>query len=247
MRICAAQIKPSNGSIQTNIEIHKDWINLAISGKADFIAFPELSLTGYEPKLAKNLAIDKNNPGLDQFQMISERHDVSIALGAPTRSEFGILISMVVFQPYQDRTVYSKQMLPTDELPYFAKGKEQLILTVENEKIAPAICYESLQNEHSENVMKLGTDIYLASVAKSQSGIEKAFMHYSRIAHKYSIPVVMANSIGFSHNSLGAGQSACWNEKGKLLGKLANDKEGLLIYDTETKTVTIDEKDTANN
>jgi predicted amidohydrolase len=64
MRICAAQIKPSNGSIQTNIEIHKDWINLAISGKADFIAFPELSLTGYEPKLAKKFGYRQKQPGI---------------------------------------------------------------------------------------------------------------------------------------------------------------------------------------
>lgn len=56
MKICAAQTRPFKGDIQKNIDTHKKLINLAVSNGADLIFFPELSLTGYEPKLSKELA-----------------------------------------------------------------------------------------------------------------------------------------------------------------------------------------------
>jgi predicted amidohydrolase len=44
------------GDIQRNIEHHKNFIALAGSYGVDTVIFPELSLTGYEPALAKALA-----------------------------------------------------------------------------------------------------------------------------------------------------------------------------------------------
>ncbi|WP_445383000.1 carbon-nitrogen hydrolase family protein [Robiginitalea sp. IMCC43444] len=247
MKIGVAQIETSKGNIQKNIEIHKTWIELAIMEKADLIVFPELSLTGYEPELAAKLAIDLNDPRLDDFQKLSDLNNITIGLGIPARSDSGILISMAIFQTGQDRKKYSKQRLHPDELPYFVEAEGQLILTVKNINVAPAICYESLQKEHSENAIKLGAAIYLASVAKSQNGIEKAFAHYPQIAKKYSVPVIMANHIGLCDNLLCAGQSAVWNEKGEISGKLEKDKEGLLLYNTETAQVILKGKTTAKD
>ena len=247
MKISLAQIKPSRGNILENIRIHKTWINLAVSENTDLIVFPELSLSAYEPQLAKELAMEENNPSLDIFQKISDLNDIAIGLGIPTKSKSGILISMAIFQPKQSRKIYSKQKLHSDEIPYFIKGFGQLVLTIKNKKIAPAICYESLQEEHSKNVKKLGGEVYLACVAKSQNGIEKAFQHYPKIAKKYSMTVLMCNSIGFCDNFISVGQSAIWNEKGELIAKLENNKEGLLIFDTETGKAIKKEKTTVNN
>ncbi|UII20524.1 carbon-nitrogen hydrolase family protein [Fulvivirga ligni] len=242
MRISVAQINPAKGDILKNIESHEKWIKIAVTEKADIIAFPELSLTGYEPALAKKLAMDFNDPGLSVFQAASDRYAISIALGVSTQSEQGVMISMIIFQPDKARKIYSKQILHDDELPYFVQGHEQLIFKVADKSIAPAICYESLQKAHAENVKINGADIYLASVAKSQNGINKAFNHYPTIANEYSMPVIMGNNIGYCDNFMGAGQSAVWNEKGELLGKLSDDKEGLLIYDTLTQEIIIREE-----
>ncbi|AUP79548.1 carbon-nitrogen hydrolase family protein [Flavivirga eckloniae] len=239
MKICVAQIKPDKGNIQENIKSHKSWIEIAVSENANIIIFPELSLTGYEPELAKALAIDKSDTRLDVFQNMSNLNNISIGLGVPTKSIPENLISMIIFQPNQIRKIYSKQKLHSDELPFFGEGTEQMILTVENKNLAPAICYESLLKEHSQNARNLGAEFYLASVAKSQNGIEKALIHYPKIAKAFSMPVVMSNSIGFCHDFLSSGQSAVWNKEGKLLEQLGSDKEGLLIFDTKTEKVTL--------
>lgn len=234
MKICLAQIEPDKGNFQGNIEIHKKWIELAIQVDADFIAFPELSLTGYEPQLAKGLAISPSDSKLDDFQNISNQRQMIIAVGLPVQSAFGILIGMVIFSPHSPRQTYSKQQLHQDELPYFVAGKRQTILAAGNTTIAPAICYESLQVEHAANAKRLGANIYLASVAKAQKGIDRAFAHFPKLARKYSLPVLMVNSIGFCDNFRSAGQSAIWDRNGKLLAKLDEVNAGMLILDTET-------------
>ena len=43
--------------------------------------------------------------------------------------------------------------------------------------LAPAICFESLQPEHAESAASSGADVYLASVAKSPIGVDKAYCH----------------------------------------------------------------------
>ena len=246
MKICVAQTKSDKGNIKTNIENHLRWIELAVSEKADLIVFPELSLTSYEPEIAEELAADQNDTRLDVFQEFSDTNRIVIGVGLPSKSEFGILISMVIFQPNQPRETYSKQKLHSDEKPYFIEGKEQIIFKIKDTKIAPAICYESLQPEHAEKANGMGAEIYLASVAKSQGGIEKAYEHFPKIADKYSMPVLMTNCIGFCDNFQSAGQTSVWDENGIIIGQLDSQNEGIIIYDTVSKSTIRAEKTNAN-
>jgi len=237
MNIAIAQIKPVKGDIPANIEKHSKFIELASILNTDFIFFPELSLTGYEPELSEKLAVIKNDERLDVLQQMSDQKMISFGVGVPTIAQSGICISMIVFQPKQPRILYSKQQLHEDELPYFKNGNEQILITLKNQKIAPAICYESLQMNHADEAVKLGAQIYAASVAKSQNGINKAYVHYPNIAKKYKIPVLMSNCIGECDNFVSAGLSSVWNKAGELILQFDQQEEGIMIFDTETEKV----------
>lgn len=239
MKISVAQLRPVKGDISANIERHLELIERAISLNANALFFSELSLTGYEPELARELAKNQDDKIFDDFQKISNDNNITIGIGVPTKANSGIQISMLIFQPNSPRQTYSKQQLHADEFPYFVSGDKQIILKVENNRIAPAICYESLQNDHAENARKLGAEIYLASVAKSQNGISKAYTHYPKIARQYSIPVLMTNSVGYCDNFLSVGQSAVWSKNGQLLAQLNDIEEGIIVFDTETEKVSI--------
>ena len=119
MKISVAQIRPVKGDVSANIETHKKMIALAVSYKADSIFFPELSVTGYEPELAQHLATDQADQKFDDFQEISNSRNITIGLGVPTKTNSGIKISMIIFQPDSPRQTYSKQQLHSDEFPYF--------------------------------------------------------------------------------------------------------------------------------
>ncbi|MGD1845870.1 MAG: hypothetical protein ACFB10_10800 [Salibacteraceae bacterium] len=68
------------------------------------------------------LAIEPNDPSLRLFQTIVNQNEITAGIGVPTKSQRGTHISLLVFQPHAERKVYSKQLLPTDELPFFVKG-----------------------------------------------------------------------------------------------------------------------------
>ena len=236
MKIGIAQIQSVKGQIADNIALHQEAIALAARHKVQAIFFSELSLTGYEPSLANELKIEPSDKRLDVFQEISDAANIMIGLGVPTQFGEQVRISMLLFQPNQARQVYSKQLLHEDELPYFVNGDTQLLLPLNGMKIAPAICYESLQKQHLENALAKGATLYVASVAKSQKGMDKATAYFPAIAKEKNIPILMANSIGYCDNFESVGQSAVWNKEGQLIGQLSNKEAAVLMYDTIADT-----------
>lgn len=236
MKICIAQTKSEKGKVPENISIHLSLIQRAIQFNADLIIFPELSITNYESELANKLARELEDPIFDPFQKIADKHDISIGIGMPLKVKDGIHISMVIFQPNKARIVYCKQTLHRDELPYFISGKESALIEVKEKKIAIGICYESLQREHFLRAHQDGADIYIASVAKPKSGIEKAYQYFPETAKAFETPILMVNVVGHCDNFMSMGQSAVWNTNGILLDHLDEKDQGLLFYDTITES-----------
>ncbi len=124
MKIALAQTKSIKREISANIKKHKELIDYAILHKADTIFFPELSITGYEPELANDLAINQDDRIFNDFQEISNKNKITIGLGMPTRDVSGIKVSMLILQPDKERLIYSKQQLHSDEFPYFVNVEE---------------------------------------------------------------------------------------------------------------------------
>ena len=239
MKICVAQVQSVTGDILQNIRNHTEYINLAVSLGTDAIFFPELSLTGYMPALAKKLAITLDDKRLNVFQKISDTSRIIIGAGAPTQHQDGICISMIIFQPDQPRRLYSKQYLHKDEEPYFVSGNKSPLLRIGDQKIAIAICYEISVPAHCKTAYSNGAHIYIASVAKTRSGIDKALDRLNQISNKYSMTVLMANSVGKADGEDGSGKSSVWNDRGALIAQLNDSNEGLLILETDTEIATV--------
>jgi predicted amidohydrolase len=232
MRICAAQLAAVRGDIAANVARHVAFAELASSRSADLVLFPELSLTGYEPTLAGELATDADDPRLEAFQSLADARGIIIGVGLPTRSKSGPQVSLVVFRPLERRLTYSKQRLHADELSWFSSGDEQLVIDAGGHRLAPAICFESLQPEHAAAVADLGADTYLASVAKPHRSVAVAHQHYPAIARRHSMIVLMANCVGPCDDFMAAGRSAAWTERGQLAAELSEQDEGIVLIDT---------------
>lgn len=238
MKVCVVQTKPFKGDIPRNILSHKRLIELAVSSGAEIIVFPELSITGYEPELAKELAIEPGDDILTDFQMISNKSRVTIGVGMPTKSNKGVCISMIFFQPNKPRQVYSKKYLHADEEPFFVSGENESSF-IDDSNIALAICYELSIPEHAHEAYKSGAELYLVSAVKSRTGIGKALTRLSEIASEYSMPALLSNCVGISGGEDCAGKTSAWNDDGLLVGQLDDSKEGILIFDTATRKVTV--------
>lgn len=237
VRVCIAQTNPVIGDIQRNIEHHKKFVDKAVSTGSSLIIFPELSLTGYEPALAETLATQLDDERFDDFQRISDTKQITIGVGVPIRKKKGINIGMILFQPQQERKLYSKKFLHPDEEAFFVSGDNINPITVNETAITLAICYEISIPEHTEAAAKTGSGIYIASVAKSVHGIDKALKTLAETARKYSMTVMMSNCIGISDGHECAGKSSVWNNKGLLVGQLDGKSEAILVVDTKTEEV----------
>ncbi len=237
MRICIGQTSAQKGNIEKNIEQHKELLKIAVRRNADIMIFPELSLTGYEPELAKELATTQNDKRLDVFQVISNMNKMTIGVGLPTKENGNVCISMIIFQPDKERITYSKQHLYPTEVGYFIPGQKQVYLNVGDSIVAPTICYELSNPEHSKKASENKADIYIASVLNSIGGVDSDIEKLSAIALKYKMTVFMANYIGQSGGYQCAGKTSVWNNEGTLIGQLGRKNEGVLIFDTETREV----------
>jgi predicted amidohydrolase len=234
MKIGVVQTRPVKGDIAANLADAQQWASLAIERGVDLLVFPELSITGYEPSLAAELATTAEDERFAGLQRMSDRYGIFLGVGAPIRVEEGVQIGMVVFRPDEPRLVYAKQYLHADELPFFVPGTEQVFLPFADHKIALAICYDLSVPEHAVNAYSNRADIYLASVAKTEEGMEKAIEVLSGIACTYSMTVLLANSVGQCGDGLCAGGSLVINDKGEVLAELFQEEEGILVYDTVT-------------
>jgi predicted amidohydrolase len=242
MKICIAQTRAVKGDIEANLANHKKSIELAAAHGAKMIIFSELSLTGYEPELADALATNKDDERFNELQQVSDEKNIVIGAGIPVRSGNGILIGMVIFRPLQSRQTYFKQYLHPDEEPYFITGPAQKVLEEINDQIALAICYEISVPEHAERAHENEAKIYIASVAKTVDGMEKAFDTLAATAKKYSMFVLVSNCVGECEGKEAGGRSAIWNDKGTLLEQLNDKDEGIFIFDTSIQEIIKEQK-----
>jgi len=237
MKIGVVQAKAIKGDIAANINNHKKLIEQAVSGGAGMIIFPELSITGYEPTLAKALATDQDDSRFDDFQQMSDEQQVTIGVGMPIKNNEAPIIGMVIFQPGKLRQTYFKKYIHADEEPFFLGGQDSINIVGDDNNIGLAICYELSVPQHSADACKNGAQIYIASVAKTPTGVEKAITTLTVIAKNYGMTVLLSNCVGPTEDYLGGGRSSVWNNKGELLAQLNDSDEGILIVDTDTHEI----------
>lgn len=234
MKLCAVQLASLKGDLPGNLQRHLVCIEQAAALGAELVVFPELSLTGYEPSVARQAALPVTSPRLDPLQAACDRLGITVAVGLPLPTPDGIRIGMPIFCPEAPRQAYAKQRLHDDELPYFTPGHQALLLEVGEHRVAPAICYESMFLAHAAVARERGADLYLVSVAKTAKGIREGYAHYPEVARELGMPVLMANCVGPADTFIGAGGSAAWDSQGHLLASLDAHSEGLIVLDTRS-------------
>ncbi|MFT5511962.1 MAG: putative amidohydrolase [Bacteroidia bacterium] len=235
MIIALAQTKSIKGDIEKNIKNHIRFIEKCAQFKVDLICFPELSLTGYEPQLAEQFGTNPEDSRLMVLQEKSKLYKMIIACGAPLAIEDKRYISMFIYQPNVQPIVYNKQILHEDEIPFFAEGTQQVMIKTHDLRIAPAICYESVQTSHFEHAVSIGCQVYLASAAKPQNAVSKAKGYFKNLSKGSALPVLFCNAIGACDDFISAGQSAVWYN-GNQLAVLDSTNEGLILFNTDLKT-----------
>lgn len=232
MILAAAQTKPTRGDIEANLSDHYRLIELAVQNGAQLIAFPELSITGYERENAEKLTFKKDDSRLDHLRKLAVESNIVIIAGAPIQIDAELFIGEFIISPDNSVKIYTKQFLHEGEDEFFQSSFDyNPMISIEDKKISFAICADIDNPLHPENACKKATDIYIASIFFSPNGIPNAYKDLQSYAQKHQMNVLMSNFSGESWGSPSAGQSAFWNNKGELVAQMNNSDSGLLIVE----------------
>lgn len=227
MRIAAAQFHPIKGNINDNLARHLSLLKVAVHEGADLVIFPELSLTGYEPALAAELAISVDAPCIAELQKAADEHRIAIICGAPLLNASRPLISSLVLHPGQRPLVYSKVHLHHGEGEHFTAGHKHCVFSLGNLRAGVAICEDARHEHHAAQQKTAGADFYLASSTITAEGYEHDTSQLQRWARRYEMAVAMANFHGESGGLHAVGGSSIWSRKGKLLACAPEDRDAL--------------------
>src|SRR3954453_18469003 len=153
MRIALGQINSTVGDLPGNVRLMIDAARRAAERKADLIAFPELSLTGYPPRdlVEKESFLARPAQCLDDFAAATADLNLAIITGYVSRSALSLgkqaVNSAAVIERGKVIFRQDKMLLPTydvfDEGRYFLPADKQTILALRGSKVAVTICEDA--------------------------------------------------------------------------------------------------------
>jgi len=230
--IAAAQASSIKGDVEANVRAHAELVRAAVEHDVDVIVFPELSLTGYEPKIAGDTTIDIDDRRLAPLKRQSQQFGITIVAGAPIDCPGGKPYIGALILSTGNPCIYIKNYLHPGEEEYFSPGsRKSCIVSIKGEAVGLAICADVNHASHAEDAAKSGASIYAAGVLMME-GYHTAAQRLQQYAVEHSMVVLMANYGSPTGGYIPAGKSAIWDETGRLLAT-ANETGTAIVVGTK--------------
>jgi predicted amidohydrolase len=240
--IAAAQTVPVRGDVEANTDQHRELVRAAAENGAQLVVFPELSLTGYELGLAKELAFSASDARLGPLVEAAHTHDAIVIAGAPVGVDGKLHIGAFIIYPDGAIELYTKHHLgafspsdnpdgpvPPPEATVFAPGDANPLVRLGNKTGAVAICADTNRPSHPADAAARGAKVYLAGVFVIPDHFAISIAGLKTYAETHGLTVVYANYGGPSGGLPSAGRSAIWSDSGELLVQLGPTGTGLAL------------------
>ncbi|MFC1517074.1 NAD+ synthase [Candidatus Margulisiibacteriota bacterium] len=241
MKITIAQLNPTVGDIEGNLQKVLDTFADFAELGTDLIVFPELFLTGYPPQdmLERSWVIKNVQNAITKIQKASLNFPgTGLLLGAPVPSDHksGTGLHNSALLILNGKTIFNqpKTLLPTydvfDEARHFDPANTSKIISFKGEKLGISIC-EDAWNLPSTTTKKRYANDPISVLAKKGATIlinisaspfnlgkeEKRFKYIHAHAKKYKLPFIYVNQVGGNDELIFDGRSICLNDKGAAI------------------------------
>jgi len=219
-RIAAAQSASLPGDIQANLDRHLRFARAAAAEAVSLLVFPELSLTGYELDLLEGCVLTAEDPRLAPLLDFCERQQLTMVVGAlvPPLTGSKPAIGALGLGPNGARSIYRKRFLHAGEDVFASPGNANTCcLELKAERVALAICADTVHAEHPRRAKEAGATVYAAGVLWSRQGYAADAALMQAHAVKHGLAVLAANHAAPTGGFDSAGKSALWRPDGELL------------------------------
>ena len=227
--VAAIQSIARPGDLRGSVNDHVRLALCAAERGARLAIFPELSLTGYDRRLAPTAAVVPTDPRLHPLQRVADRHDITIVVGAPLISPRGLEIGAVCFSARRGPGTYSKRFLHDGEEAAFVPGLGGEPLGVDGVSVCLAICADTAHPEHAQDAAARGAALYAASSFITPEGYAHDAALLAGYAARHQMAVLMANYGAPTSVWQSAGRSAIWSPGGRLLAQASAGGEEVLV------------------
>ena len=225
-----AQLPVAKGAVAENLETHLAYIDRAAKQGADVVVFPELSLTGYEPELLERLALPKTSGVFSTLGKAAARHNIVVIVGCPlVNPGHKPYIGAVIGFPSGECEFYAKQHLHDGEDAYCSAGNESYLFSVNDARIALAVCADFAHPAHSDAAAAQHVDLYIASALISEAGYKADAELLSGIAQRHQFPVLLSNHISITGGWQACGNSGGWNAQGEHVVVANGCEHGIVL------------------
>lgn len=238
LRVAIAQINCTVGDLQSNVEKIKDYIVKARRLKADIVAFPELTITGYPPEdlLIKSKFIKDNLSRLKEAAEAAE--DIIAVAGFVDRKEKALYNAAAVIYNGKVKGIYRKTHLPNygvfDEKRYFNEGSEPAVFKYGEFVFGVNICEDiwhlkepirAQADSGAKLVISINASPYYVGKIKERQDVVRMQARNSGVAIAY------VNMVGGQDELVFDGRSMVVDNKGKIIARAGAFKEEMLAVD----------------
>ncbi|WP_418789968.1 NAD+ synthase [Phosphitispora sp. TUW77] len=257
MKVIIAQINPTVGDIEGNINKLTETLAGCDKETNDLVVFPELFLVGYPPRdlLERQWFINRTEEAVARVICLSKAYPkTGILFGVPTCSSKtkGKALYNSALLIYNGKTLFSqhKSLLPTydvfDEARYFEPASAVGTVKFKGETLGISVC-EDAWNEQGmcdignygydpiEELVKQGATL-LINISASPFHVGKEELRFRIIsshARKHGVPFLYVNQVGGNDELVFDGRSMCVDKNGEPVKVLPAFKEELAVVDTE--------------
>lgn len=235
------QAEPELGDKEANLRKMEEWVTREA---ADLYLFGELFLTGYMckdrfPKLGESL----EGASVDRVREMAAGADAEIIFGMPERDpDTDVLYNSSVHvaadgEAVAYRKLYPANFGPFEELQYFGRGAELVVVESELGRIGLLICYDAFFPEVAKGLVLRGAEV-LACISAGPATSKPLF---DRIIPARAIEntafFLYSNLVGTELNMVFQGGTQAVGPRGETLGRVEDFQEGAL-------TCSVDPEDT---
>ncbi len=254
MKIALAQINPTVGDFQGNLEKIIAMSRRSSEQGARLTVFSELAICGYPPAdfLVKPSFLARCRTAVDQLARATADLSTAILVGVALPAEPGrgkpAVNAAVLLDRGQQVFEQNKRLLPFydvfDEQRYFAAAREQRVLEFEGVRLAISICEDAWNDKNfwprrlysvdpMEELMSQHPDIHI-NLSSSPFWHGKQPLRremLTAIARRDRVPVLMCNQVGGNDSLIFDGSSLGIGANGELIAQAASFREDLVVLD----------------
>ena len=239
-RLAMAQLNPTVGAIDANAGAARDAWAIARDAGADFVAFPELFLLGYQPQdlVLKPAVLRACADALDR--LAADCADgPAIGIGTPHAQDGQIFNAWAVLSGGRVQARVLKHHLPNktvfDEVRLFSPGPVTGPVAIGGVRVGVPVCEDAWHPDVCETLVETGAEILVvpngSPYYRNKQDVRVNLM-VARVVET-GLPLAYVNMVGGQDDQVFDGASFVLNPSGALAAQMPAFDEALAFVDFE--------------